>query len=247
MPDARRNDLGNAMIKRGFAILLAAGLAGVVSARAETMVQAFRLDAPDRLALVNVTAAAADFAGVPSMRVQVDPAAKPGSGDVDTATFALVTGTEDFHDGVIEVTLESELSATAPPAARGFVGLAFRIAGTRNRFEAIYLRPTNGRADDPVRRQRATQYMSFPGYDFTRLRAEAPGRYESAADIGPREWVRVRIEIAGAHARLYLNDAPQPILVIDDLKMGPDATGPIGLWVYNGTVAHFRDLRVTRR
>jgi len=48
--------------------------------------------------------------------------------------------------------------------------------------EVFYLRPTNGRADDQLRRNHAVQYVShleFPGH---RLRQESPGVYESYAD-----------------------------------------------------------------
>ena len=63
--------------------------------------------------------------------------------------------------------------------------------------------------------------------------------------MAPDEWTRMRIEVRGARARLYVNDAPQPVLVVNDLKSGPDGTGAIALWIGPGTVAHFRDLVVT--
>jgi hypothetical protein len=56
----------------------------------------------------------------------------------------------------------------------------------------------------------------------------------------------VRIDVEGAQARLFVNDAPQPALIVNDLKMGANATGAVGLWIYNGTVAHFRDVRIVR-
>ena len=59
-------------------------------------------------------------------------------------------------------------SASAGPGARGFIGMAFRVRD--GKFEYIYLRPTNGRADDQVRRNHSTQYSSFPDFDFARLR-----------------------------------------------------------------------------
>jgi hypothetical protein len=51
---------------------------------------------------------------------------------------------------------------------RGFVGIAFR------RF---YLRPTNERADDQVRRNHATQYISHRDWPLARLRKETPSQY----------------------------------------------------------------------
>jgi len=55
-----------------------------------------------------------------------------------------------FHNGGIEVELAGRPVAGASGDARGFIGIAFRLQN--GRFEYIYLRPTNGRADDQVRR-----------------------------------------------------------------------------------------------
>src|SRR4051794_1459228 len=113
--------------------------------------------------------------------------------------------------------------------------------------ESFYIRPTNGRAEDQVRRNRSTQYFSYPGYDFDRLRREAPGQYESYADLVPGEWTHLRIEVSGATARLYVGAATQPTLIVRDLKRGADAHGTVGLFVDNGTDGHFRNLVVTPR
>ena len=51
---------------------------------------------------------------------------------------------------------------------------------------------------DQLRRNRSTQYFSYPGYDFDRLRREAPGQYESYVDLEVGEWTHLRIEVAGA-------------------------------------------------
>ena len=220
--------------------------AGLLPAYGQS-VQKFPLESIEQLTPVGVVAEASEFAGVKAVKLTISPNISPGTATVDTVTFALIKGTDDFRNGTIEVTLEGEVSSHAPPGARGFVGLAFRVAPGFDRFESFYLRPLNGRADDQVRRNHSTQYMSFPKYDFAPLRAAEPEKYESYADIGPREWIRLRIEVDGTRARLFVNDAPQPTLIVNDLKMGAEATGPVALWIYNGTVAHFRDLRITRR
>ena len=137
----------------------------------------------------------------------------------------------------------------APSGARGFVGVAFRIDATGGGFasEGFYIRPTNGRAEDQVRRNHSTQYFSYPGYDFDRLRREAPGQYESYADLVPGEWTHLRLEVSGAAARLFVGTAPQPVLIVHDLKRGPDAHGTVGLWVDSGTDGHFRNLSIHAR
>jgi len=80
------------------------------------------------------------------------------------------------------------------------------------------IRPTNGRADDQLRRNHSAQYISFPDYEWQRLRAEAPGQYESYVDLVPGEWTRVKVEVSGVKARLYVHDASQPSLIVNDLK-----------------------------
>ena len=90
----------------------------------------------------------------------------------------------------------------------------------------------------PERRMHAVQYFSYPDYDFRRFRDEAPGKYESPADIGPNEWIRVKIVVSGSTAQLFLNDASEATLVVEDLKHGPDVRGAVGLWIDAGTLAH---------
>jgi hypothetical protein len=163
----------------------------------------------------------------------------------DMDTFAFVPGL-DFHDGAIEVDVAGTPLSNAPPGARGFIGLAFRIDTEGGTFacEGFYVRPTNGRAEDQVRRNHSTQYFSYPGYDFDRLRQEAPGRYESYADLVPGEWTHLRVEVSGSTARFYVGTAAQPVLIVNDLKCGPDAHGTVGLFVDSGTDGHFRNLSV---
>jgi catechol 2,3-dioxygenase-like lactoylglutathione lyase family enzyme len=46
-------------------------------------------------------------------------------------------------------------------------------------------------------------------------------------------------------ARLYVNAAERPTLIVNDLKQ-PVSSGAIALWVGQGTIAHFADLRITK-
>ncbi len=105
----------------------------------------------------------------------------------------------DFQDGVIEVEVKGALDPAAPAFARGFVGIAFRISD--GQFEKIYLRPTNGIAEDMVRRNHSVQYAAYPDWRFDRLRREFPEKYETAADIAPDRWVHMRIEVSGTGER----------------------------------------------
>jgi hypothetical protein len=151
----------------------------------------------------------------------------------------------EFQDGVIEIELTGEPAATAGAGARGFVGVAFRVSPDAAKYECFYLRPTNGGSDDQVRRNHSTQYISYPDFPWQRLRKEFPEKYESYVDLAPGEWTKVKIEARGHKARLYVHDAPQPALVVNDLKLA-QSQGQIALWVGSGTVAHFANLRVSK-
>src|SRR5437016_2038273 len=131
------------------------------------------------------------------------------------------------------------------PMHAGFVGLAFRVAAEPSKYECVYIRPTNSRADDQVRRNHSTQYISMPEYEWSRLRKEAPGQYESYVDLVPGEWTKIKIEVSGVKARLFVADSAQPVLVINDLKHG-DSEGAVALWIGLGTEGHFANLRLSK-
>lgn len=165
--------------------------------------------------------------------------------EIDEATFAKVTGVE-FTDGVIEVEILSKLSPKASESARGFIGIAFRISEDNSKFECIYIRPTNGRAEDQVRRNHSIQYFAFPEFKFPRLRKESPEKYESYADMGLNEWIKLKIVVKGAQAKLFLNKDTHPSLIVNDLKLGANASGSVGLFVDVGTEGRFANLKVSQ-
>lgn len=163
--------------------------------------------------------------------------------EVDEPTFVRLKDV-DFKDGIIEVMVLSRLEKKAPPTARGFIGVAYRIKKDNSQFECMYIRPTNGRADDQVRRNHSIQYFAYPDFKFDRLRKESPEKYESYADMGLNEWIKIKIEVKGKQAKLFLNDNKHPSLIVNDLKLGENNTGGIGLFVDVGTEGYFRDLKV---
>ena len=164
----------------------------------------------------------------------------------DTDLKLLKIDNTSFKNGTIEINLAGNTMASASETARGFVGIAFRINNDNSKYECIYLRPTNGRANDQVRRNHSVQYISYPDYPWERLRKEFPEKYESYVDLEPGVWTKVKIVVEGDKAKLYVHDSSQPCLIVNDLKMGADAEGKIGLWVGPSTVAHFADLYVTQ-
>lgn len=164
---------------------------------------------------------------------------------VDEPTFVKINGI-NFTNGTIEVKVLSRLLKNASALARGFIGVAFRVDAANSTYECIYIRPTNGRADDQVRRNHSTQYYAYPDYKFDRLRKESPEKYESYADMTLNEWITLKIVVNGQEAKLYLNDAKQPCLIVKDMKLGATQSGGIGLWVDVGTEGYFTDLKITQ-
>lgn len=51
----------------------------------------------------------------------------------------------------------------------------------------------------------------------------------------------MKIEVKGASAKLYVHGNAQPALVVNDLKLGTDAAGSIGLWIGRVPWHIFRD------
>jgi hypothetical protein len=236
------------------AILLVSAMSAVMlSNTASAQSRRVDLTTTKGLTLHNATAEAVTFKGKRGVRVTIAPEAarRPeyASGQTEPEVQAWIAGVE-FTNGVIEAEIAGSLAEDAGTGARGFVGIAFRVQTDRaadgpQAYDAFYLRPTNGRADDQERRNHAVQYISHPDWTWSRLRKETPSRYESYVDIVPDTWTKVRIEVSGVQAKLFVNDQPQPVLIVNDVKSGASAKGAVALWVGPGTVAHFRNLVVT--
>jgi hypothetical protein len=192
----------------------------------------------DRLVAKNVSIVKTNYQGRSAIRVIANRKAPNGT------SYALLKDVV-FRDGVIEVDLAGQPAADASAAARGFIGIAFRVQD-KGRYEYIYLRPTNGRADDQVRRNHSTQYSSYPDFNFARLRQETPEKYESYVDLQPGVWIKYKIEVEGRKARLYVHGAAQPCLIVNDLKLEPH-DGGVALWVGPGTEGYFSSLKITAK
>lgn len=168
------------------------------------------------------------------------------AGDVPGDRMLLLP-VSDFRNGSIEGEIAGHPVAGASAGARGFVGIAFRVQDDTSRYDAFYIRPTNGRSNAQLMRNRSTQYISHPEYTWSRLRAESPGEYESYADISPDRFIPFRIEVEGQRARLFLNGGDQPVLIVNDLKSGVDSSGGVALWVGPEAAGYFRNIRVISR
>ena len=193
---------------------------------------------------VEVTAETINFMGRDGLQVKVVPEHKSlDEGGCDDCTYLLVDK-EPFKNGVIEIDLAGKPSEGAGAAARGFVGVVFRVNGDKSKYEGFYLRPMNALEEEP-RRNFTAQYFSSPDYPWRRLRTEFPNQYESYADIKPGAWFNLRIEVDGAAAIFIING--QQVLAVNKMFHGADLAGGVGLFTEPQTDAYFSNLKVTYR
>ncbi len=128
---------------------------------------------------------------------------------------------KDFvmRDGVIDVDV-------ATPAARGFFGFDVRLSADGSNYEEVYLRQHKSGQPDAMQYtpvlETGRNWQLFNGPGFT-----------GAVDIPKDEWFHLRLEVAGAQAKLYVKDMEKPALVMDDLKSGVQK-GQVALYTLTG-------------
>lgn len=189
----------------------------------------------DNLKEVHVKAEKAKFKGKNAIRVV----------GAESGEQVAIIKDFDFKNGVIEIDVAGQPLPGTDPSFRGFIGIAFRVQQSDTiRYECFYLRPTNGRAEDQLRRNHSVQYISQPSFPWAKLRRENPGVYESYVDLVAGEWTKVKVEVKDRDARLFINGADQPCLIVKNL-LGSFSIGAIGLWIGPGTEGYFANLKVT--
>ena len=243
-------------------------LLGAFAMLATAAAQEIPLTPDDRLELLNVKAAQETYKGKAGLRIEISDemrareearaarsqagagkkaGKKAGAGERDRTEVLAIVKDVEFGSGTIELDIAGEPAPGASGGARGFVGVAFRVQPDNHTYDTVYLRPTNGRADDQERRNHTVQYISHPDWPWFRLRQETPSRYETYADIQPAEWIHLKITVDGEKARVYVNDAEQPTLVVNDVKSGPDGKGRVALWMEGSTIARYANLKITSK
>jgi hypothetical protein len=156
-------------------ILTLSCTAGLMAApKAATRAQKFPLKSRDKLELLGTKVQLVTYRGRKAVKLTESAKAQGGQ--------ALLTDSY-FRDGVIEVDVAGLPAEGSDAGARGFVGISFRTSDDGSKYECFWIRPTNGRADNQLRRNHSTQYASYPEYPWNRLRQESPGVYESYADL----------------------------------------------------------------
>ncbi len=144
-----------------------------------------------------------------------------------------------FSEGTIECDIRGK-----DVLQRSFVGIAFHGIDEKV-YDAIYFRPFNFKAEDPVRRAHAVQYISHPAHTWSKLRNEFPLKYEQPVKPvpDPNGWFHARIVIANGKVSVFVNDAREPSLVVDKLNARTD--GMIGVWMGTNSGGDFANLKIT--
>lgn len=203
--------------------------------------------------LKNVTGSIIKFQGKNVLKIERDLKAIPFDvnrieATVDEPHYARLVGLDDFENGTIEVNMYSQLQDPAPyPGIAGFIGVFFRVQENDSAFESIYLRPKVGRVSNQMFRNHAVQYFSYPHAKFETLRKNYPaGSYEGSAPVALNEWIKMRIEVNGETAEMFINDMKYSSFIVDKM-LGKIKKGYVGLYVDIGTIGYFKDLKVTKK
>jgi len=151
----------------------------------------------------------------------------------------------EFGNGIIEFEMASNRAANAHPENRGFAGMAFHLSEDNSSFDCIYLRATNGRAENQIQRNHTVQYFALPDFHFPILREKFPEKYETYADVVPDEWIKLKIVVENRTAKLYVANQSQPTLIVNEL-LNKNTSGGIALWVGGGTDAYFSNVKITK-
>ena len=140
-------------------VVISLAIVLLVAGGASAQAKQYPLQSADALTLHNVSAEPVTLQGRGGLRLTMSEAARREPRQVEQ--LARIKDVE-FANGVIEVELAGAPAPDAPEGARGFVGIAFRLQPDNATYDAFYLRPTNGRADDQERRNHSAQYISHP-------------------------------------------------------------------------------------
>ncbi len=121
----------------------------------------------------------------------------------------------EFRNGVIEVDVAMR------GGTRSYPGVLFRVQSP-SEMERIYLRPHRA----PLYSDAVQYAAAFHGMDSWQL--YNGNGYSAQAVIPTDRWVHLRIEVSGSRARVFLDSATAPALVVWELDHG-ESGGGLGL------------------
>ncbi|MGA0198184.1 MAG: family 16 glycoside hydrolase [Prochlorotrichaceae cyanobacterium] len=130
----------------------------------------------------------------------------------------------NFTNGIIEFDI-------AFSDERGFMGVVWRYQDPKN-HEKFYMRPHQ--SGNPDANQYTPVINGITGWQLY----FNPGRYTVPAVYPYDQWMHVKVIVSGKEAAIYLNDAEEPSLFIQDMKRDIEA-GSIGIEVEAFAPGHF--------
>lgn len=126
-----------------------------------------------------------------------------------------------------------------------FIGVAFHGVDNHT-YEAIYFRPFNFQATDPVRRIHAVQYIYEPKFTWKYLRDNRNGEFEKEivpSDLQATDWIHAKVEVKNGRIKVYANGSERPCLDVPTLN--PEGKkGKIGFWVGDNANGDFMNLKI---
>lgn len=142
----------------------------------------------------------------------------------------------EFEKGRIEIELLGENNP-----GKSFIGIAFNIENDET-YEAVYFRPFNFVAKEPIRKEHMVQYIYHPEFTWRKLREERTGEFENEINMppDPDNWFKAIIHITEKKVNVYVNDLTEPVLTVD--RLSSTKTKSIGIWTGFGSSGRFRNL-----
>lgn len=144
-----------------------------------------------------------------------------------------------FSEGTIEFDAKGR-----DELQKSFIGVAFH-GQNDSTYEAIYFRPFNFQATDPVRHIHAVQYISQPKYTWKMLRETRNGEFEKEiqhTNVKAIDWFHTKIEVRSGRIKVFVNNSVTPCLDVPTLSPNLK-TGKIGLWVGDSSNGDFANLK----
>jgi hypothetical protein len=181
------------------------------------------------LRLVNRDAVTLDAPERPSVRLSA--AAGDGLAWLDGVAFTTGTVRLDVR------------GRNAP--GQSFVGIAFNGVDDQT-YEAVYVRPFNFQATNPVQRDHAVQYIAHPTFTWNALREGRPEVFENPVvpPPDPDAWVPLRLEVTEDSVTVYVGEGDAPDLAVE--RLAERSGTRMGLWVGNNSAGDFANLRIDR-
>ncbi|HEY8997676.1 MAG TPA: hypothetical protein VIM60_07240 [Edaphobacter sp.] len=216
-------------------LALSLGLASSAAAQTAASAKTLSLATTEGLTSLDAKLEAVEYRGRKAVRITTLPN--------HSNALALIDGV-DFRDGMIEADIAVKITVPPPTRMPGFTGIGFRLQRDPLNYDLFYIRPGNSVGDDQSYRNHSVQYSAEPDFGWMPLRRQWPFIYEAYADLEPGAWTKMKIEVHGRRAVLYLNGSSKPALIVDGLK-GRSLNGAIGLWGFTGEESYFSNLKIT--